>query len=260
MLMSQLMEEIEQLCPRNFAMDWDNVGLLCGRSDKAVKTVLLAVDATDAVIDEACVRGADALITHHPLIFHGVKQVNDTDYVGRRILKLVRHDIACYACHTNFDVMGMADAAADELKLQDRKVLEITYEDDISREGLGRIGSLPEYMKLRDFAVRVRDVFHVARVRCYGDPEQPVVTAAILPGSGKDEIDLALKAGADVMVTGDITHHVGIDAVEKGIAVIDAGHFGVEKLFLPYMKQFLNREAPEIAVLESDQGEPYTEI
>jgi len=156
--------------------------------------------------------------------------------------------------------MGMADAAADELKLENREVLEVTYEDDISHEGLGRIGTLPGYMPLRDFAALVRDTFHVARVRCYGDPDQPVVTAAILPGSGKDDIDRALAAGADVMVTGDITHHVGLDAVEKGIAVIDAGHFGVEKLFLPYMKDFLNREVPEIAVMESEQGEPYTEI
>ncbi len=230
MLMSSLMEEIEQLCPKSYAMNWDNVGLLAGRSDKEVRTVLLAVDATSAVVDEAIADKADALITHHPLIFHGVNRASDEDYVGKRLVKLIQNDISYYAMHTNFDVMGMADAAADELNLQNRDVLMVTYEDDISHEGLGRIGQLPEYMTLEEL------------------------------GSGGDQIGLALKAEADVMITGDISHHVGIDAVEKGIAVIDAGHFGIEKIFIPYMKQFLNREAPDIKVIESVQGEPFREV
>ena len=96
-------------------------------------------------------------------------------------------------------------------------------------------------------------------VRYYGDPDQMVVTCAILPGSGKGEIDLAVKANADVYVTGDISHHDGIDAVEKGIAVIDAGHYGIEKIFVPYMKEYLEREMPEIRIISCDQGAPFLE-
>lgn len=260
MEMSKLEEVIEQFCPKSFAVDWDNVGLLAGRSDKEVNRVLLALDATSAVIDEAINLHADALITHHPLLFHGAKQINDGDYVGKRIVKLLRNDIAYYAMHTNFDVMGMADAAADALKLQNRDVLEVTYHDEISKEGIGRIGNLPEFTTLRDLALEVKEAFDIPHVRYYGDPDATIVTAAILPGSGKDDIDTAVDAGADVFITGDITHHVGIDAVEKGIAVIDGGHFGIEKLFLPYMKDFLAREAPELTVLLSTQGEPFEEV
>ena len=176
--------------------------------------------------------------------------------MGRRIIELIRNDLACYAMHTNFDVMGMADAAADMLRLTDREVLEVTYEDDVSKEGIGRIGKLPEHMKLDDFAAVVRDTFGLDQLRVYGNGEDTVVTCAILPGSGKDEVDLAAAAGADVYVTGDVTHHTGLDEVEKGIAVIDAGHYGVEKLFVPYMEDYLRRKLPELEILTAPEGEP----
>lgn len=261
MQMSEIMAVIEQFCPRSFAEDWDNVGLLAGHADRDVNRVLLALDATSENVDRAVREHCDLLLTHHPLIFRdGISRASDENYIGKRIEKLIRHDICCYAMHTNFDVMGMADAAADDLKLTERKVLEVTFEDEISREGIGRIGTLPEHMTLRECAVYVRDVFHIPHVRFWGDPEQPIVVAAILPGSGKDEIDLAEKAGADVMITGDITHHVGIDAVEKGIAVIDAGHYGIEKIFVPYMKDFMAREMPSLEVLAAEDREPFEEV
>ena len=161
--------------------------------------------------------------------------------------------------HTNFDVLGMADAAADMMRLTDREVLEVTFEDDISVEGIGRIGMLPEPMKLSEYAQKVGEIFKIGHVRYYGDPDQILVTCAILPGSGKSEIDLAVKSGADVYITGDISHHDGIDAVEKGIAVIDAGHYGIEKLFIPYMKEYLEREAPELTIISCDAGAPFME-
>ena len=135
-------------------------------------------------------------------------------------------------------------------KKEYRDIEELVYEAE----------EAAELAALEELAELVRDTFKIPHVRYYGDPEQPVVTAAVMPGSGGDQIGLALKAEADVMITGDISHHVGIDAVEKGIAVIDAGHFGIEKIFIPYMKQFLNREAPDIKVIESVQGEPFREV
>ena len=116
-----------------------------------------------------------------------------------------------------------------------------------------------EPMKLSEFASKVGEVFGIEHVRYYGDPDQLLVTCAILPGSGKGEIDLAVRANADVYVTGDISHHDGIDAVEKGIAVVDAGHYGIEKIFIPYMKAYLEREMPEINIISCDQGAPFLE-
>ena len=260
MRLSELMEQLEEFCPASFAMSWDNPGLQAGRSDKEVQRVYLAVDATSAVVEDAIRQRADLILTHHPLLFSGVQHVTDQDFIGKRIVRLLNNDMALYAMHTNFDVMGMAAEAAERLHLVNPDVLDVTYEDAISHEGLGRIGELPEHMTLQECAQYVKDAFEIPEVRVYGDPETPIVMTAILPGSGKDDIDLALAKGADVMITGDITHHVGLDAVEKGIAVIDAGHYGVEKIFVPYMQDFLKREVPQLEVIAAPVTEPFWSI
>lgn len=259
MRLKEIIRLLEEMCPLSFAMSWDNPGLQVGDTAKEVHTVALALDATSEVIESAVRQGADLILTHHPLLFGGVKRITEDDYLGRRVLTLIRNDISCYAMHTNFDVLGMADAAADLLRLTEREVLEVTFEDDLSVEGIGRIGTLVEPVRLSELAAKVAEVFGIDHVRYYGNPDQMMVTCAILPGSGKGEIDLAVKAGADVYVTGDIAHHDGIDAVEKGIAVIDAGHYGVEKIFIPYMKEYLEREIPGIRIISCDTGAPFQE-
>lgn len=260
MQLKEIIEQLEQFCPPSLAESWDNPGLQCGRTDEDVSTVYLALDATSDVIEDAIRRKADLIVTHHPLLFHAISHVTDTDFTGKRIVRMLQADIGCYAMHTNFDVLGMADAAADALKLTNRDVLEVTYEDSISHEGIGRIGELPEHMTLQECASYVADVFSIPHVRVYGDPEQAIVTAAVLPGSGSGDIDLAVQKGADVMITGDISHHNGIDAVEKGISIIDAGHYGVEKLFIPYMKDYFHREMPELVIVCAPVKEPFFEI
>jgi putative NIF3 family GTP cyclohydrolase 1 type 2 len=162
--------------------------------------------------------------------------------------------------HTNFDVMGMADAAADELGLKDREVLDVTYEDDISKEGCGRVGSLKSCMSIEELAKLVKLKFNVPNVRVFGDLGDIVKIAAIIPGSGADFIDNAINAGADVIITGDISHHAGIDAVARGLGVIDAGHYGIEKLFIPYMEEFIKRELPNLKIYKAAIKEPFVVI
>lgn len=243
-----IINRLEELSPTKYAEDWDNVGLLVGRREKDINNIYIAIDATEDVIDRAITLGADMIITHHPMIFSPIKKINSDDFTGRRILRLIKHDIAVYAMHTNFDVMGMADAAADELKLKKCSVLSVTYEDDISKEGFGRVGKLPSVMTLEECAEYVKECFKLDHVIVYGDTDNMVETAAILPGSGKSMAGDVIKAGADVFITGDIGHHDGIDLVASQVMVIDAGHFGVEKLFVPYMKEYLLRQFPNITV------------
>lgn len=256
----EIIEKLESLSPTTFAEEWDNVGLLAGRRDKEVRTVYIALDATDEVVGEAVRLGADLLLTHHPLIFRKINRVNTDDFIGRRICELIRNDISYYAMHTNFDVMGMADAAADELSLGDRQVLNVTYEDDISKEGCGRVGRLQKRMSVAELAELVKEKFHVPNVRVFGDMGDVVEMAAVMPGSGGDYIRDALNAGADVMITGDVDHHEGIDAVAQGITVIDAGHYGIEKLFIPYMEEFMKRELPGLQICKAKIREPFTVV
>ena len=256
----EIIEKLESLSPAAFAEEWDNIGLLAGRRDREVGAVYIALDATDDVIEEAVRLGADMLLTHHPLIFKKLNRVNTDDFIGRRVYQLIRNDISYFAMHTNFDVMGMADAAADELALKNREVLNVTFEDDISKEGCGRVGTLRERMSVADLAELVKQKFHVPNVRVFGDLGDIVEVAAVMPGSGGSFIKDAINAGADVMITGDIDHHEGIDAVAQGLTVIDAGHYGIEKLFIPYMEEFIRRELPGLKVFKADTKEPFVVI
>lgn len=252
-----IMAKLEELSPAHFAQDWDNVGLLVGRPEKEVRSVYITLDVTDEAVDEAVRLGADMVISHHPLIFKGIKQVRGDHFIGRRIISLAQNDMCYFAMHTNFDIMGMADAAADELKLRDRAVLETTYEDDISTEGFGRFGTLPHIMTLKECAVFVKECFGISRVRVFGNEEDEVKKAAVCPGSGGSMIDAAVALEADVYITGDIDHHEGIDAVAKGISIIDAGHFGIEKIFVPYMRDYVKRELPGLLVYVNEADEPF---
>ena len=247
MLCKEIMQVIEASYPRNAALDFDNVGLLAGRAEKEVNRVYLALDATDAVIDRAVEAGADMLITHHPLIFSPIKKVTDEDFIGQRVVKLIRNDLSYYAMHTNYDVLGMAPLSEKILEIKDAEVLDETMEDDEGRkQGIGRIGNLEKPMTLEECCVFVKHKLKLGSLKVFGDMGKTVRRIAVSPGSGKSAISVALRKGADVLVTGDIGHHDGIDAVEQGLAVIDAGHYGTEYIFLDDMKRFFNVRLPEI--------------
>lgn len=244
----KVIEILEKQSPKSYACDWDNVGLLVGREDKEIQKIYIALDATDEAIEEAIANGADMLLTHHPMIFKGMKRVTQEDFIGRRIIRLIQNDMVYYAMHTNFDVMGMADLAADYLGISDTRVLEITSVSETGEEGIGRYGSLKKEMTVRECCEEVKQAFSLKNVKVFGDLERKVKTAAISPGSGKSVISNALQAGVDVLITGDIDHHEGIDAVAQNMTVIDAGHYGVEHIFIPYMEQYLKREAKELEI------------
>ncbi len=260
MELKEVIDSLEQLSPPSFAESWDNSGLMCGRLSKEVKSILLSVDATDEVVEEAVLTGADLLLTHHPLIFPNISRITEEDHVGRKLLKLISSDVACYSMHTNFDVMGMADEAADRLQLEDREVLQVTYEDAIANEGIGRVGNLSREMRLKYCCELVKEAFILDNVRLFGDPEIKVRRVAISPGSGSDMIPYALKAGAQLLITGDISHHKGIDAVAEGLNIIDAGHYGIEKIFVAYMKDFFKKKMPQMNVSAASQKEPFVVI
>lgn len=254
---SEILRMLRQDFPEERAMSWDNVGLLVGDSDWEVNKIFLAVDATTVAIEQAIASGADLIITHHPLIFSGEKKINDTDMCGRRIIRLIENKIGCYAMHTNFDIIGMADMAADMIELSEQEVLDKIYEENGIAQGIGRYGRLIEPMTLRECAALVRNRFQLEQVAVFGNLDRRVEWAAISTGSGEDYIDKAIELGLDVLITGDIKHHPGIDAVEQGLCVIDAGHYGLEHIFTKYMKRYLNEKCPQIAVVEQPLAFPF---
>ncbi len=255
---AKVIAKLAEEYPVSMAMSWDNPGIQVGRTDRSVKKVYVALDATEEVIN-ACVKwGAELLVTHHPLLMSGIRRVSDDDMTGRKILKLAENGITHYAMHTNYDVTEMAELAKNALKLKKTKVLEITgIREDGSAYGIGAVGELTKKMTARECCEYVKKAFGLENVRLFGSAQAEVKRIAVSPGSGKSMIAPAIEAGADLLITGDIGHHDGLDAVDQGLLIIDAGHYGVEHIFIDQMTEYLNRNFPELKVKAAEIRQPF---
>lgn len=256
-----ILEKLEERWNPAFSENWDNVGLLVGREEKEIRKIFVALDVTEETLAQAEECGADLMITHHPLLFSPVKKITSGDFIGRRLIKMIQSDLCYYAMHTNFDVKGMAQMNQECLGLLDASVLEVTAVDDEGKEeGIGRIGTLSEEMTLEAFARKVKEDFEIPDVRMYGDPAGTLQRVAVCSGSGKSFVKAALKKQADVLVTGDIDYHTGIDAAAQGLFVIDAGHYGTEYGFISYMGRELEKMFPDMEIQEAKVHHPYQVI
>ncbi len=260
MTLHEIVEQLEQLSPPPLAMDWDKSGLQCGRWGQEIKKVLIAVDPSENVVKQAVEGNYDLLLTHHPFLFSSVRSIRDDDVKGRLLYDLIENHIACYAMHTNFDVTGMGEAAAKKLKLTNAGVLELTFARENVKAGIGRVGLVPKAMNLKVCATYVKETFGVDSVRVFGDLKKKIKIAAVCPGSGKHMAKYALKAGADVLITGDIDHHEGLDAVAEGLAIIDAGHYGIEKLFVEELLSFFRSQMPKLTVSGAKEKAPFVTL
>ena len=254
----ELTSWLEKKYPSDAAEDWDNVGLLAGDDTNEISHVFLALDLTEETLAEAIEDGADMIITHHPMIFSGIKKINNHSFTGRKILTLIQKGIVYYAMHTNYDVIGMADLSAEHLKLQDTRVLTVTDGSGEQPEGFGRVGKLPHVMTLGEFGKYVKECNHLPDVRVYGDLDRKIETVAICTGSGKSMIGDVMAAGADVYVTGDIDYHTAIDTMADGLAIVDAGHYGTEYIFAEAMEKELNAAFSALKTTCASVKNPYT--
>lgn len=263
MQVAELMGILEKLAPPALACSWDNVGLQAGRRSAAVHKVYVALDATDEAVEEAIARGCDFLLTHHPLIFDPLKKINEDTLAGRRLLRMIESGLAYYAMHTSYDAApeGMAARAAARLGLTRTIPMEEvclppqTAAADVT--GIGRVGQLPAPMRVKELAALVKERFELPHVTVYGAEKNPLVERiAILPGSGKGEVDLARQLGAQAYITGDMGHHPAIDAAAWGLPVIDAGHAGVEWIFIPHLTEYIRLQAPELEVIAAPTALP----
>ena len=252
-----IIEIIEKRYPLEAAESWDNPGLIVGDDEIDVSSIMVALDATDETIDQAVKAGAQLLITHHPMIFGRINKVNNKTLIGRRILKLIRNDISCYAMHTNFDVKSMADINEAQIGLKYTEVLYPTAQNDGIAEGIGRVGWLEKPMKYSGLAEHVKKAMQTESVRCYGDTDRLIKRVAVSGGSGKSMIQAALDKHAEVLITGDIDYHTGIDACAEGLLIIDAGHFGTEHVFKSFMSKWLKEMIPDCDIREVCQNEPF---
>jgi len=248
MLVNKLMDTMEKLAPARLALDWDNVGLLVGDAGADVRKALIALDLTDAVLDEAIAIGADMIITHHPMIFKPLKTVTAGTAAGRRVIRLIKHDISCFAAHTNFDIAGGGtnDALFERLGLTEKQPLT---PPDAEGFALGRAGVLPAAMPFGAFMERVKAGLGLERLKYYGGVSENVLKIGLCTGSGAEFMSAAADIGCDVYVTGDVSFHGAQAAADMGLKIVDATHYATEAAALPAIKSFLEEH------LENDELE-----
>ena len=231
------------------SFDIGKIGLQFGTANAEVNKIMVALDGTSAVVDEAIENHVDLLLTHHPFMFNPMLSLNYDSPFGVKMLKVFKNKLNIYAMHTNFDSAPgcMADIVADRLNFTDQKPLEAMGEISGTAYGIGKTGSLKVPMKGLELAREVKNRFELPFVTVYGSElyeDTPVVKAATCPGAGGSELKEALKAGAQAFITGDISHHEGIDAAAQGMMIIDAGHYGLEHIFMDFMEGFLKEKLP----------------
>lgn len=249
MTVHDILTFVETLAPPSMKYDWDNVGLLCGSAGQEVHKILVALDPFEGVCREAAEKGADLLVTHHPLIFRPRKSVTDGDDVGRSILFLAKHGISALNAHTNLDCApgGVNDVLAETLGLADVEVLDPLGVDGQGRPwGLLRAGTVAE-QSLAQFLAHVKARLSAQGLR-YVDGCKPVRKVAVGGGACADELPAVLAAGCDTFVTADVKYNEFYDAKAAGVNLIDAGHFATENPVVAVLAAKLRAAFPEIPV------------
>lgn len=248
-----VLQFVRRLAPDELAMDWDTNGLSFGDAAHEVTRILISLDLTLPVVREAERFGAELIVTHHPLLFTPVRQLNEQTPEGRLVLALARSKIATLNAHTSLDCTpgGVNDCLAQALGLEHTEILDVCGTDAQGNAyGLGRIGEVPE-CGLLSFAAEVKRRLHAPGVR-FADGGRPVRRVAVGGGACGDAIEKAKARGCDTFVTADLKHHQFLLAQAIGINLIDAGHFSTENVVCPYLAVRLQEEFPDLRVKISE--------
>lgn len=256
--MRRVVRLCKKLAPPSLASPWDNVGLIVGDAGEKCRGVVVALDVTHEVIDLAVKEGCNLIIAHHPPIFAPIKKIEASCAFYGILQKLIKHDIAVYAMHTNLDFApkGLNRYVAGIIGF--RKIRAVT-----DSEARYIIGALPKSLPAYDFARVIKNKLGLKQVRVYG-PDVKIETVALCTGSGADLLAFSAARGADALVTGDVRHHHAIDAKLLGITLIDAGHIGTERpmieLVADYLKKNLTKLSKRIKITASRAEELFMDI
>lgn len=256
-------ELIEDAVPVSLQESWDNSGLLIGFPEKHVKKVITCLEITEAVADEAVAAGADMIVSHHPLIFSGIRKLSYDSSEDRAVMKLVSNGISVYSCHTPFDKVrgGNNDIIAERLGLSSvknlrgddvvspSKMAEKRDEADIGRTG--RFRKPLTYVQAIELAANQLNM-SIRQLRACGDLNTEITSVGICTGAGADMAEMAVDAGCQLFITGDVKYHEAQVAAARGICLLDAGHYGTEKFFAQAMRELLEKKlAGKAEVVES---------
>lgn len=262
MKLTTVLEALERIAPLRHAERWDNVGLLVGDRGRGVSRALLCIDATEAVLDEALAGGFELLVAYHPVIFEGLKRVTAPSVVHRAIAA----GVAIWCPHTALDVApgGTNDVLAAALGLTGTRPLRPSAAAGPGAApgeeawGIGRVGALASVAR-GELVARVKAALGVSSLLVAGPLEGTATSGAVCAGAGRDLLSDAIRARAEVYLTGELPHHDALRAAREGVTVLCALHSNSERRALGALRDRLGREVPEVAwALSEADRDPFT--
>ncbi len=230
---------IDGFAPYDTAEEWDNSGLLFGKSQQAVHHVCVALDVTEGVLEECVAMGADLLLTHHPFLFSPLRRMTDETYQGKLLWNAADHGISLLCAHTNLDQSkdGINAYLCDLLGIRNEEAT-VPF----------RTGVLQQPMPLHSFLQRAQECLGCMGLKFSGDPERLIRQVSVCSGSGSEFMSEAALKGSDLLLTSDTKYHDHQAATELGICLADAGHFETEQIICPILAERLKQEFPDVAV------------
>lgn len=257
-------QALDRWAPFSTQMDFDNAGFLVGRGEARVRKILVALDITKEVIQEAAEQEAQLIVAHHPVIFHPVRALTDENTTGEKLLMMAEQGIAGICAHTNLDAAqgGVNCKLAQILQLQNIAPLHPDGTDEQGRVyGIGRVGDTHQKdMSAQEYAAFVKQQLNTSSVR-FADAGKTVKKVAVGGGSCGSMLEDAIRAGCDTFVTSDVKHDQYLEAKICGINLMDAGHFATENVICSELVHFIQKEFPELAVsIAVSNGEAYQSI
>ena len=236
MEIKKIIEAIEKIAPLELCPDWDNSGTQIDMGKSEAKKVLIALEITSEIIKEAKEKDAELIVVHHPLLFYPIKKIEANTVIGKQLIELIDSGISVYAAHMNFDLAdgGNIDYLVSLLKLKNVQKFEGDH--------VGSFGELSETISFEEMCQYVKKSFDILTIDAVGNPASIIKKIGICCGAGfsVETIEEAFKQGCDVFISGDIKHHEALYARERGICLIDAGHYGTEKFFVQNLAEKLN--------------------
>ena len=240
---------LDECFPKENAMDYDNNGIMAGYPDRAVTAVVLSLDLTGKAIDCARQSGADLIITHHPIIFGGIKTLNTETYKGRILTDVIRSGITCYACHTNLD---MTDEYGN---LALAKALGAENAEHLEGTSCGVVFETKEE-SLHEFALKAKKALKASGIITINDPEKKVKKVFAQGGAfDVDSIPTILANGVDTVISGEIKHHVCVELEEYGVNTVLAGHSATEQIYLEKLRETLSERFPSLKFIVNYNNE-----
>ena len=246
MKIKQVLSALERFAPLPLQESWDNAGLQLGLTEAEVSGALLCLDVNEQIVDEAIAKGCNLIVSHHPLLFRGLKQISGADYVQRSVIKAIKHDIVIVSMHTNMDnaLDGVNWKIAERLGLKDCKFFAQKAVEGIEA-GSGVVGCLPSAMEARAFVELVKKQFGVQCAQCNALLERPVSKVAICGGAGDFLLPDAIGEGADAFITGEMHYHQYF-GYEQQIQICVIGHYQSEQYTAEIFRDIIQKDCPDV--------------